>query len=222
VANFAGQPSWRSEEHIVTDIRVSDANPSVFYVIAKRPDLDMNTYQLFLDEFEVVAGTSSVSRLMEPIAEFEKRITKKPFGIFITPENSPVQPERFSGYHTAVDVEYEDVLDDVPVLAIAEGEVVMARSADGYGGVTVIQHGIRGEAVQSVYGHLDPASLLRVGQNVRAGAQIGVLGEGGTSETGGERKHLHFGILKGSTVDIRGYVANKSELGGWYTPLEFL
>ena len=42
------------------------------------------------------------------------RITKKPFGIFITTQNSPVQPERFSGYHTGVDVEYKD----------AEGRIV--------------------------------------------------------------------------------------------------
>lgn len=48
-------------------------------------------------------------KIVLPIAEFEKRITKKPFGIYITPQNSPVQPERFTGYHTGVDVEYEDI-----------------------------------------------------------------------------------------------------------------
>jgi hypothetical protein len=33
-------------------------------------------------------------------------LQKKPFGIYITPENSPVQPENFTGYHTGIDVEY--------------------------------------------------------------------------------------------------------------------
>src|SRR3989344_6907506 len=47
--------------------------------------------------------------LVWPVDEFEERITKKPFGIFITPQNSPIKPERFSGYHTGVDVENGDV-----------------------------------------------------------------------------------------------------------------
>ena len=39
----------------------------------------------------------------EPIGQTEERITKKPFGIKISPENSPISPERFSGYHTGID-----------------------------------------------------------------------------------------------------------------------
>ena len=35
-----------------------------------------------------------------PISNPLERIIKKPFGIKINPANSPVQPERFSGYHT--------------------------------------------------------------------------------------------------------------------------
>jgi hypothetical protein len=44
-----------------------------------------------------------------PVPGFPEEITKKPFGIFINPETSPVQPERFRGYHTGVDVEVVDV-----------------------------------------------------------------------------------------------------------------
>lgn len=40
-----------------------------------------------------------------PLTDAAARITKKPFGIFITPQNSPVQPERFSGFHTGTDFE---------------------------------------------------------------------------------------------------------------------
>lgn len=55
IANFANQPAWRSARHIVTDVRVSDANPSVFYVIAKRPDLDQAIYDRFLNSLHIEA-----------------------------------------------------------------------------------------------------------------------------------------------------------------------
>lgn len=224
-ANFPNQPSWRNQRHIVTDVRVSDTNPSTFYVIAKRSDLDNATYQQFLSSLQVNTAAQPISEdseIQEPIADMKNRITKKPFGIFITPQNSPVQPERFSGYHTGVDVEYDDVSGDVPVKAIAAGEVTAARDASGYGGVVVIRHKVDGEQVQSLYGHLDPSSIPSVGTSVTAGQQIGMLGEGETNETDGERKHLHFAIIKGATPDIRGYVQNQSELSAWHDPIEFL
>ena len=159
--------------------------------------------------------------LVEPVAEFKARITKKPFGIYITPETSPVQPEKFTGYHNAVDVEYEDVAGDVPVRAISEGEVVVSRTASGYGGVMVVRHTINGEKKLVLYGHLDPKSTKPVGATVTRGEQIAILGGHKSAETDGERKHLHFAILAKSTVDLRGYVQNKSELSGWHDPLTF-
>lgn len=217
VAAFANQPSWRSERHIVTDVRVSDTNPSVFYVIAERPDLDGAVYRQFLEGFKVSADQAG---LIEPIGEFASRITKKPFGILITPETSPVQPERFSGYHTGVDVEYTDKPDvDIPVQAIAAGTVVHSGRAAGYGGVLVISHRVGSARTLALYGHLDPSSLPKVGAEVSAGQTIGILGEGGTSETDGERKHLHFAVIKGQSVTLKGYVKTKAELGGWEDPL---
>lgn len=226
VADFPNQPNWRNDRHVVTDIRVSDANPSVFYVISKRPSLDARAYQRFLDSLQLTNAASPAPKpeanLTEPIAEFTNRITKKPFGIYITPQNSPVQPERFSGYHTASDVEYEDVTGDVPVRAIADGVVTRSGQVNGYGGLLVIQHGEEFQNVSSLYGHLKVSSLPRVGTEIKAGDQIGVLGEGGSADAGGERKHLHFGILKSGVTDIRGYVQNESELSSWLDPEEFL
>ncbi|HSX25289.1 MAG TPA: hypothetical protein VLG69_04955, partial [Candidatus Andersenbacteria bacterium] len=70
-----------------------------------------------------------------------------------------------------------------------------------------------------IYGHINPSSLPKVGQKVTAGQQIGVLGKGFTSETDGERKHLHLGLVKGTTFTLLGYVPNKSQLSGWIDPL---
>lgn len=36
---FTGQPSWRNARHRVTDVRLSDAQPSEFLVIGQRPGL---------------------------------------------------------------------------------------------------------------------------------------------------------------------------------------
>ncbi len=217
VPNFANQPEWRNEKHTVTDIRVSDTNPSLFYVVAKRPDLQDEIYQHFFDSIKLNSTTS----LVEPVQEFKSRITKKMFGTYVTPQNSPVQPEKFTGYHTGVDVEFTDISTDVSVKAIASGTVVTSRTARGYGGIVVIKHPIAGKDILTIYGHLDPKSLVKEDASVQIGEQIGILGEGGTSETDGERKHLHFAMLKGTSVDLKGYVANKSELDNWYNPLDF-
>src|SRR5579871_4518385 len=53
--------------------------------------------------------------MVEPAKDFLQRVTKKPFGIYVTPTDSPVQPERFTGYHTGADGEYGDITADVPV-----------------------------------------------------------------------------------------------------------
>ena len=161
----------------------------------------------------------SVDALQQPVAEFAARITKKPFGILITAQNSPVQPERFEGYHTGADVEYDDITEDVPVKAITAGTVLQSHTASGYGGVIAIQHEINGEPVVAIYGHLDPKSLVKTGTTLQAGQQIGILGDDKSSETDGERKHLHFALLPGTKVDLRGYVANKSDLSLWQNPL---
>lgn len=154
-----------------------------------------------------------------PIADFKNRISKKSFGIYVTPQNSPVQPERFQGFHTGVDVEYEDISTDVPVFALEEGTVVFSQTVSGYGGVVIIEFPFEGQILNALYGHLRPESMAQVGQGVKKGDQIGVLGTGYTSETDNERKHLHFAILSDNRIDLRGYVQDQPELSGWVDPM---
>jgi murein DD-endopeptidase MepM/ murein hydrolase activator NlpD len=166
--------------------------------------------------------TVTTEKIVDPIAEFKSRITKKTFGTKVSPDNSPVQPEKFSGYHTGVDVEYTDKSgEDILVRAVADGTVVTSRTASGYGGVIAIQHTLNDKKIVAVYGHLDPQSLVKNGSTVKAGEKIGILGEGGTTETDGERKHLHLSFVKGTSVNITGYVQSQAELSGWYNPLDF-
>lgn len=164
-------------------------------------------------------------KLIKPVDEFEEKITKKPFGIFITPETSPVENDRFIGYHTGVDVEFTDVFEDVSVKAIADGTILARTYASGYGGVIVIRHILNGVPIIALYGHLDSARLLPLYiSQVKAGDQIGILGDDHSKETDGTRKHLHFSFRQDNgneKIDFRGYVQTKEELAGWLNPLDF-
>ncbi len=152
------------------------------------------------------------------------RITKKLFGTYVTPQNSPVQPERFSGYHTGVDCETTpaeaDI--DIPVPAFCDGKLLVGRTAAGYGGVAVQSCILKGRAVTIIYGHLKISSIIAVGTVLKKGDKIGILGKGYSEETSGERKHLHFGIHRGAKINILGYVQKQSDLSVWLDPVQFL
>lgn len=162
--------------------------------------------------------TAIASKIRPPLIRANERITKKPFGIYITPQTSPVQPEKFTGYHTGVDFETfaDEQTTDVAVMAICTGPLLVKRTASGYGGVVVQRCEIDGASVTIIYGHLRIADVtVSVGDTLTAGKSFAVLGIGYSSETDGERKHLHLGIHRGTTVNITGYVNAKSALSDW-------
>lgn len=169
--------------------------------------------------------TTPVPTVVVPIADFFNRITKKPFGIYITPKNSPIQPEKFTGYHTGADAETTPAEADIgiPIYSIANGSVVFAGHVNGYGGVIMIRYTIGTETVTTLYGHLRISSFtVKLGDTVNMGRQIAVLGTGYSSETDGERKHLHFGIIKGANINYKGYVSTQSQLSAWEDPVTWL
>ena len=162
--------------------------------------------------------TEGKNDLIPPLSEASSRVTKKPFGIFVKPGASPVDPERFTGYHTATDFEIlpgeSDI--DVPVIAVCSGPILRKETAQGYGGMVVTSCTIGGQPITVVYGHIRLSAMKQgIGDNLTQGQQFTVLGTGYSSETGGERKHLHLGIHKGTSVDTRGYVADQSQLSNW-------
>jgi len=152
-----------------------------------------------------------------------ERITKKEFGTYVEPGNSPVSPEVFKGYHTAIDFEtFKDEQDvEVPVYAICNGPLVVNRWAQGYGGVIVQSCKINGMDVTVVYGHLDLSSVP-LKDNFKFGEFLGYLGDAYSYETDNERKHLHLGIHKGSEINLLGYVQDPTELENWINPWEIV
>lgn len=196
----------------------------IFQIIQDNPQYDFTSVYIPINRNTDMVTEPAITEIIfiEPVSEFQERITKKPFGIHITPDTSPIQPEKFSGYHTAVDVEFPYTISDVPVVAIADGEVVASKTVSGYGGMVIIKHTINDDKnILSVYGYLDETRSIDKNVDVKQGNIIGYLGKDKTKETDFERRHLHFGIIKGDDIDYRGYINNKDELEAWYDPMNF-
>ncbi len=215
IADFAFQPFWRNQQHKLIDIRFSSHSPTLFYVFSYNPEMSEKQFKDFIDSLLFHNDKES---LAQPLEKAGERITKKPFGIFVSPIDSPVSPERFSGYHNAVDYEvFEDEKEAaVPIMAVCGGELLEKRDVAGYGGLAIQECLFESQPVVVYYGHLHLASIKQeVGSYLLPGEQFAVLGQGFSSETDGERKHFHLGVSKGEKIDIRGYVQNKSELENW-------
>ena len=165
------------------------------------------------------------TKLTIPIQNGLARITKKPFGIYITPQTSPVSPEKFKGYHTGTDFETFDSEKDteVEISAVCDGKLLLKKSATGYGGVAVQSCIISSQDVTVLYGHLKLSSITKmVGEQIKAGDKLAVLGKGYSPETAGERKHLHLSIHKGTAITLLGYTQNKTDLANWLDAENYL
>jgi hypothetical protein len=156
-----------------------------------------------------------------PIAGGLTRVTKKIFGTHVSPGHSPVSPERFTGYHTGIDFETTpaEAFIDIPVSAACDGAVLLARWVSGYGGVLAQRCVVDTQPVTVLYGHLRLSSIAKkAGAAIVAGDPIGVLGQGATHETDGERKHLHFSVHRGTAVELRGYAQKAADSSSWIDP----
>lgn len=184
-------------------------------------DTNVHTNENIFDSnsAESAANTNqSSSILYSPLSDAVSRITKKPFGIYITPATSPVSPEKFSGFHTGIDFEtFENEQDaDVQVFAVCDGVVKAIQRVSGYGGVLIQSCIINNEDVTVLYGHLALSSIsFNVGDTVKPGDSIALLGAPYSQDTDGERKHLHLGIHTGTEINYKGYVSTESALSDW-------
>lgn len=108
-----------------------------------------------------------------------------------------------------------------PVFAIADGVVRISRpsilskakkgkrtpmlppSAMLWGNFIVIEHRLKsGEYVTTLYGHLGDKRLVKPGDIVKAGQQIGEVGRQSREVNGGYIPHLHFGVKPGRMMEI--------------------
>lgn len=78
---------------------------------------------------------------------------------------------------------------NVPIYASADGVVSKAQVLGTYGNVVMIKHTIDGKPYETNYAHLN-SYCVKVGQRVKQGQQIGIMGKTGRSYG----IHLHFEI----------------------------
>lgn len=158
-----------------------------------------------------------------PLPSARNRPVALAFGMHVAPheDDNPIDPpERFTGYHAGMDYEVlaSELDQEVPVFAVCSGSVLYSGFAEGYGGVLVQRCTIGDEAVTALYGHLDGEGLVAEGTNVTAGGRLGTLASARSFWSGENRKHLHLGIHRGETVDMRGYVAMPIDLQDFIDP----
>ena len=159
-----------------------------------------------------------------PLENTKDRPKLLTFGLFVTPnaEQNPINPpERFIGYHTALDIEIfeNEINKEVPVYSVCDGQILYAAEAGGYGGVIVHSCELNGEPVTILYGHIAPRSFTKkVGDSIKTGEQLGMLGSEKSPESGFTRKHLHFGIHRGTQIELLGYVQDKKDLEEFINP----
>lgn len=103
---------------------------------------------------------------------------------------------RSLGWHRGIDIagKYKD-----PIYAYKDGKVIEAKNSGSYGNMVLIQHS---DGMKTRYAHMSKI-LVKVGQNVSCGQQIGLMGSTGRS-TG---THLHFEvIINNKNVNPYGYI----------------
>lgn len=104
--------------------------------------------------------------------------------------------------HTGIDIGNAGF--GAPVIAAADGVVIMAGYYGGYGNCVIINHG---NGISTLYGH-GQTILTEVGKEVKKGDLIMEVGSTGNS-TG---PHLHFEVrINGSCVDPKPYLKGNSE-----------
>ncbi len=103
-------------------------------------------------------------------------------------------------FHAGIDIGGGE---GAPISAAAGGTVILAGPSGGYGNLVVISHGtVNGKNLTTAYAH-QSTLLVREGQSVDRGQQIGRIGSTGAS-TG---PHLHFEVRRdGDPVDPLDYV----------------
>ncbi len=167
--------------------------------------------------------------LLWPLDKAEQRQKLLKFGMYVTPDpkQNPISPpERFTGFHTGLDIEILPEEKDAPVVVktICEGKILHAGVVEGYGGTIVQECTISNQQISVLYGHMNVKSfrVIKGDKTIPAQTPIAELGKGKTEETGNTRKHLHLGIHKGSHVEFLGYVSNQNDLKEFMDPLPFL
>lgn len=191
----------------------------------------INKFFLFVSALVASAILPNVSLAADwyfPIADEDQREQFKAFGQYFDKSfyrgKESVFPAQYTGYHAATDWEiFSDEEDKtVPVYAVTDGKISFKGPVNGYGGLILLN--LADDSHTALYGHLElNSSPLKVGDSVKAGQFLADLGKAFSSETGGERKHLHFGMYNGKDAYFKGYETSQQAIQSkWVDPGSYL
>ena len=167
-----------------------------------------------------------------PMENYDKRQTVKGFGQYIDDnfykgKEALFPYNKFYGYHAAVDLEVfpNELNMPVPAYAISSGTVTYVGTLSGYGGV--ILEKLDNENNTALYGHVRIKDIsYKVGDHINTDngpVILTYLGDEFSAETSKERKHLHFGIYKGTDLYFVGHEPTLAQLEKrWVDPSTFL
>lgn len=142
------------------------------------------------------SGVTS-SGVAGPLPESSRVVFPLPAGTWVRTSGFGMRLHPVTGVyklHTGVDFAAPA---GTPIFAAADGQVVSAGPATGYGNLILIEHAVAGQRVATGYAHMTFASItVRGGDHVTAGQQIATVGSTGYS-TGA---HLHFELRPGGAT----------------------
>lgn len=221
VAPVQEQQVSEEQEYTAVDFTASDTDYQFKSLVPPNYKLE---YVAQIESISIYDQSAEGDAIRDKSQIFIRKFTANTFLTLKTVDILSREEEKFTGYHTGTDFEIyeEELLPEVPVLAICGGVVKERKRVIGYGGVVIQECMFENQPVRVLYGHvsLDDSSSLRpigagVGAYIPPGRIIVKLGADKSEDTDGERKHLHLGIIKGTVADTRGYVPREQELEKW-------
>lgn len=95
-------------------------------------------------------------------------------------------------WHQGIDLASPTPGKKVDVFASRDGKVIRVGVLGTYGKIVMLEHNVNGNRYETNYAHLD-SSCVKLGQVIKQGQKIGVMGNTG----GSYGVHLHFEIHRG-------------------------
>lgn len=130
-----------------------------------------------------------------------------PSGAYSLPEHNALDPQNVKSEwrtpdrpdHRGIDIAQAI---KTPIFAFADGVVVAAGPASGFGQWIVIDHKIDGKLYSTVYGHMFPEDIfVKTGDTVKAGKHIADQGYNGeVIPAGPGGSHVHFEVWEGGRL----------------------
>ncbi|OLS34685.1 peptidase M23 [Alkalihalophilus pseudofirmus] len=94
--------------------------------------------------------------------------------------------------HHGIDIGKNGRTGDVPIVAVADGQVVQSYYSSSYGNTVLISHMVNGQQITTLYAHLENREVSN-GDRVSKGQRLGMMGNTGRSFG----PHLHFEVHEG-------------------------